>query len=115
MIIGTTPTHTFNLPFSTDIITSARFIYQQNGQEVLRKTTTDLRLGEMSISADLTQEDTFLFDCRHSVKLQVRVRTIEGKVLSTKPRLLPVEECLDTECLYDEITPGEINVDEGKV
>lgn len=112
MIPGTTPTHTFKLPFSTDIVTAARFIYKQYGKEVLRKTTRELRMGERSISADLTQEETFVFDSRTDVQIQARVRTLTGKVFSTKARRITVDECLDTECLYDEITPGDVTEDE---
>lgn len=99
MIRGTTPTHTFNLPFSTDLVTSARVIYKQGQKEILRKETADFVKAGKSLKVTLTQEDTLLFDCRLMVKLQLRVKTTEGAVLNTKPRLVSVEECLDEEVL----------------
>ena len=100
MIQGTTPTHIFNLPFAASMVSSARVVYKQRDKEVLRKENDDFRIeGENSISVDLTEEETFLFDCNHSVKLQLRVKTNAGKVLATKPIIVRVEECLDREVL----------------
>lgn len=99
MIQGTTPTHIFNLPFDSDQVSSARVIYKQREQEILRKETEDFKMDGSAISVALTQEETFLFDCKYSVKLQLRVATKSGKVLSTKPIIIRVEECIDSEVL----------------
>lgn len=99
MIIGTTPTHNFDLPFTSDQVVAARVIYKQGGKEILRKETEDFRKDGNRISVSLSQEETFLFDCSCSVKYQLRVRDIYGKVYNTKPRIISVEECLDSEVL----------------
>lgn len=99
MIVGTTPTHHFDLPFEASKVAAARVIYTQLGKEILRKETTDFKKEGNRISVNLSQEDTFLFDCRASVKYQLRVRDTSGKVLNTKPRIISVEECLDCEVL----------------
>lgn len=43
MIIGTTPTHHFDLPFDASMVSAARVIYKQNGTEILRKETEDFK------------------------------------------------------------------------
>lgn len=99
MIRGTTPTHHFNLPFEASMISAVRAIYKQGTKEVLRKETPDFRLEGQRVSVDLTQEETFLFDCRTPVKLQLRVKTIRGQVLNTRTMVVSVAECLDSEVL----------------
>lgn len=99
MIRGTTPTHIFNLPFSADLVAAARVIYKQGQKEILRKETEDFTKDGKSLRTTLTQEDTLLFDCKLNVKIQLRVKTTDGAVLATKPRLVTVEECLDGEVL----------------
>ena len=52
-----------------------------------------------AIRVELKQEDTLLFDCDYSVKLQLRVLTNDGKTLATQPIIVSIEECLDNEVL----------------
>lgn len=99
MIQGTTPTHYFTLPFEADQVAEARLIYKQGGKEILRKETADFQRQDNQISVTLTQEETFRFDYRSNVKIQLRVRTASGKVMNTEPMLISVAECLDTEVL----------------
>ncbi len=99
MIQGTTPVHYFTLPFEAALVAEARVIYKQGAKEILRKETADFTREENQLSVSLTQEETFLFDCKSFVKFQLRVRTTTGKVMNTKPMLVSVEECLDTEVL----------------
>ena len=99
MIRGTTPTHKFNLPFDSSNISAARVIYTQRGREILRKETKDFTMDGNAIRVELKQEDTLLFDCDYSVKLQLRVLTNDGKTLATQPIIVSIEECLDNEVL----------------
>lgn len=99
MIRGTTPTHKFILPFKAELLTSVRVVYKQGQKEVLRKETTDFVMEGNTLALTLTQEETLLFDCHLSVKLQLRVKTRAGQVLATKPQVVSVEECLDGEVL----------------
>ena len=99
MIIGTTPTHHFDLPFDASMVSAARVIYKQNGTEILRKETDDFKKEGNRISVTLSQEETFLFDWRCSVKCQLRVRDVSGKVMNTKTLIISTEECLDCEVL----------------
>ena len=99
MIRGTTPTHIFNLPFEAETIAAVRITYAQGQKEILRKETADVTKDGRRLSVTLTQEETLRFDCRFSVKVQLRVTTADGTALATKPRIVPVDECLDGEVL----------------
>lgn len=99
MIPGTTPTHYFNLPFESEMLSSARVIYKQRDREILRKETGDFEMDGNTISISLSQEETFLFDSQYSVKIQLAVRTKSGKVLRTMPIIVKVDECMDNEVL----------------
>ena len=99
MMRGTTPTHTFRLPFDTALLASARVVYKQGQREVLRKETEAFTKEGNTLKLTLSQEETLLFDCKGSVKLQLRVKTAAGQVLAMKPRIVTVDECLDGEVL----------------
>lgn len=99
MVQGTTPKHTFILPFSSDAIRILEIVYQQNGQEVLRKTESDCILKENEVSLKLTQEETFLFNAAVVVDIQIRVKTFDGEVLASRIAQVSVDRCLSSEVL----------------
>lgn len=99
MIRGTTPTHIFRLPFDTSLIDEVRIIYSQNDEQILVKETVDCNLDGNTISVTLTQEDTFKFDCKKCVQIQVRVLTAGGEALASKIKHINVEKCLDNEVI----------------
>lgn len=98
-MIGTTPTHTWTLPFDASLVAEARAIYKQSGEEILRKETEHFTMEGQKLSVTLSQEETFRFDCRIPVKIQLRVRTTAGKVLKTTPISKSPTECLDREVI----------------
>lgn len=103
MIRGTTPTHTFTIPIDVSQIADLRVSYAQCENEIITKTKEDcVFLSGKIISVTLTQEDTFKFDCSKQVKVQVRILTVEGVVVSSKVKLLTVEQCLNDEVLGNE-------------
>lgn len=99
MIRGTTPTHTFNIPFDTSMVKEVKILYAQDDVKVLEKNTEDCTLSGQSISVTLTQEDTFLFDCKKAVEIQIRVLTAGGNALASVPEKVGVSKCLDNEVL----------------
>lgn len=101
MIRGTTPTHIFNLPIDTNLISSLIITYKQNDEIVLTKELDACSLGERSISLKLTQEESLLFDCTGNgyAKVQIKVLTQSGDVLSSRVSFVKVEECLNDEVL----------------
>ena len=83
MIRGTTPTLEFKLPFLASSIKSAQILisYVDNYKEVvIEKTLDECALGEMSISTELTQEETLAFPAPVTAEVQLRVVvTQDGK------------------------------------
>ena len=99
MIRGTTPLHTFTLPFSTELCNTVRVIYGQNGQPVLVKSGSDLRLDGNNIELKLTQEDTLKLCGGMYVDIQVRVLTHGGDALASDVVKVPVGRCLENEVI----------------
>ncbi len=106
MIRGTTPTHRFELPFSTDNVAEALVVYKQNDKEILRKTVRHCHMDGKALSVDLTQEETFRFCCNRKAKSQARVLTTDGKVWASPIVIIEVGECLTEDILGGgEVTP----------
>lgn len=100
MIRGTTPTHTFYLPFEVSFIKSGRVIYSQAGEVVFIKEIAECALEENTITIKLTQEETFKFDCKKGyVYIQVRLLTTGEDALASDLIRVEVEKCLDSEVL----------------
>lgn len=99
MLIGTTPTHIFQIPFDTNVIQNLKITYTQDGQIKLEKRYEDCSLTKNTISLRLTQEETFVFENNKNVEIQMRILTTGGDALSSDIRLVTVERCLDSEVL----------------
>lgn len=99
MIRGTTPTHTFKLPFDSSLVEKAMVIYAQNGVEVFRKELPQCQMEGNELRCTLTQEDTFKLSCEANVEIQLRVLTTDGNALATYPRVIGVQRCLNDEVL----------------
>lgn len=99
MIRGTTPTHTFTLPFDVSTIKSLVIVYAQNGTEVLKKEMDDCQMNGTDITVRLTQEDSLKFNANGSVQIQIKVLTTAGEALASYIQTVPVLECLIDEVL----------------
>ena len=78
---GTTPTHTFTLPFDTGGIQALKVTYARDGEIVLTKEKANCVLEGDTVSVRLTQEETLLFDNRQLVQIQLRVLLENGDAL----------------------------------
>lgn len=99
MIRGTTPKHTFTIPFDTSTIDDVRIIYAQGDEQKFVKELADCTLDGNTISVTLTQEQTFLFTDDKLVQIQLRVKTNTGEILSSDVLVVFVGKCLDTEVM----------------
>lgn len=99
MIRGTTPTHTFTLPFDTSMISKLRVIYQQSDRTVLVKTEKDCTMEGNTISYKLTQAETLRFDSNTTVEIQIRVLTETGEALVSRVHKTSVGICLENDVL----------------
>ena len=94
MIRGTTPTHTFNLPFDTALIDKIKITYAQNGVVVLTKEKADCSFEGNAVTVKLSQEDTLKLDASR-VQIQVRVLTTGGDALASDIVTKPCGEVLE--------------------
>ena len=99
MIRGTTPTHVFQLPIDTGTLKEVRITYKQYSKVVLEKTEADVTMEGRTISFVLTQEESMRFESGVTVKLQVKVLTVNGTVLASPIREFTVEDILNSEVL----------------
>lgn len=97
MIKGTTPTHTFTIPFDVSGIEKVKIIYAQDDVVVCEKT--DCVLKGTTIQTTLTQEDTLKFDHKKAVQIQLRILTAGGQALASVIEKVGVSKCLDNEVL----------------
>ena len=96
---GTTPTHTFTVPFDTSVIKTARFVYTQDDEAKIIKEGDDVKLEGNEVSTTLTQEDTFLLRPCGTVYLLLRVLTEGGDAQTSDPVTLLCRGCADKEVL----------------
>lgn len=94
---GTTPTHTFTLPFDVSIVADVSVIYQQDKVIIVKKDKSDCSLGGDTISLKLTREETLSFDYLKPVKIQMTIWTPAGDVMVSNIITKAVAECLDYE------------------
>lgn len=102
---GTTPTHTFELPFDVSSIKEVQITYSQSDHYLdekrtkVVKTTKDCKLEGKTISVDLTQQDTLAFSHKLQVAIQLRVLMFDKTALVSEVIKRDVEPCLDNEVL----------------
>lgn len=96
---GTTPTHTFSLPFSVDTISALRITYAQNGKIVMNKTEDDVTAEGQEISVTLTQEETLKFSDESNVEIQLKILSTSGDVLASPVYTVHPLRIIDEEVL----------------
>ena len=99
MMQGTTPRHIFRLPFSVDLIDKLWITYAQDGKEVMTLTKEQCRLFGQVVERTLSQKETLGFQHDKVIKVQLRVLTLGGEALQSKPRIITCEEALKKEVL----------------
>lgn len=95
MIQGTTPTHTFNLPFTVDNVKDVMIAYIQNRAVVFEKKKSDCVFTDNKIQVDLTQEDTFSLSHLSNVTIEFMSLTSNNKVIGKKFKNIKVEETIN--------------------
>lgn len=96
---GTTPTHTFTLPFEKEMLAEVRITYTQNKEKIITKEIEDLEVEGNDISLTLTQEETFLFKEGKNVSIQLKIKTTEGLVFNSDILEMRVDQSLDNEVI----------------
>lgn len=96
---GTTPKHTFTLPFDTNIVEKVRIVYAQRDDVKIVKTEADAEMDGNTISVKLSQEDTLQLNSNLKTYVQVRVVTYDGEAFASDIITVNTERCLDGEVL----------------
>ena len=99
MKIGTTPKHTFTVPFDTELITAVEITYCQNGEVILQKNTDDCEMQGQSISTKLSQVETFKFQTGANVEIQIRLMDDTKSVFASDIISVSCQRCLSDEVL----------------
>lgn len=98
-MIGTTPTHEFELPFDTSTIKTVRVIYCQNNKNILTKTAEGCKLEGNKVTVKLTQEESFMFNHKYEVCIQVRVLLNTDEALKSEEIHIKPTRCLEDEVI----------------
>ena len=91
---GTTPTHTFNTSVSLAAAEVIYITYQQRRQTVVEKTIDDITVAADTLTVELTQEETLLFDAKYPASIQIRARFIDGSAIASNIMTVPVDKIL---------------------
>lgn len=97
MIRGTTPTLEFVLPIETNAIISAEVMVQyvdKHKEITITKTLDECNVGDNTITARLTQEETLKLPAPSTVDVQLRVLTDDGTALATEVKKVSVKRLL---------------------
>ena len=96
---GSTPTHKFSTPYVKDAIEWAIITYWQNGKIVLEKKRDEVIIEDQLMITNLSQEDTLLFDETGDVKMQIKVKLTNGKVIPSEDMYARIKDVLNKEVM----------------
>ena len=91
---GTTPTH--NITTELDL-TDAEVIfltYKQNKKKVLDLDKSRMTITSESISVELTQEETLMFNDQLDATAQIRARFSDERAVASNVMIIPINEIL---------------------
>ena len=96
---GTNWPHGFTLPFDSSTIEKVRVSYAQDNCVILTKTEKDCLFDGNQINLTMTQKETFRFDQKKNLQVQLRVLTEDGTPLTSEIFQTSVKYSLDREVL----------------
>ena len=94
-IRGTTPTHTFVLPFSVDLLADLTVTYKQKRRVLVKRTMEECELWDNVVAVTLTQEESLSFLPDEIAEVQIKIFSEGGDVLASPRYRLGVEDVLD--------------------
>jgi hypothetical protein len=99
MIGGSTPKHTFRLPFDTSMLSNVRIVYAQGDEILITREKDGCTFDGNTIEVTLTQEETLKLDYQQILEIQGHFLTLDGNALVSKPKRMTVDKFLDREVL----------------
>lgn len=94
---GTTPTHTFKLSCSTNLIKDVMITYIQDKEVIFTKTLVDAKQNDRNLIIELTQQETMSFSPLLNVRIEFKVLMQNNKVTTKIFKNIPVEEVINKE------------------
>lgn len=91
---GTTPAFSFTLPFAAEQVKSLFLTFCQGNKRILEKSLEDCRKDDCVVCVTLTQTETFLFDEKQNVNLQLRLTDSDGNAFASPVFTLGVKNVL---------------------
>lgn len=95
MIRGTTPTHTFELPFSASNFVVYTVTYSQANNVIVKKEKNDCEESGNKILVMLTQEETLKFNTNDVVEIQIKAMDSDGVVTASDVVRTTAKKILD--------------------
>jgi len=83
MIRGTTPTMTFTLPTTSDLVKVLWITFSQNYKELFTVEMRDCVLSGNQLEVTLTQEQTLMIKSDADVEIQIRVLSNGGEAFAS--------------------------------
>lgn len=94
MIRGTTPTLQFVLPFETINIKKLFITFSQDNKEVFTLDESRCSLSNELVTVTLTQQETLMFTSNQTVRIQLRVLTVDDSALASSIITTSVQKIL---------------------
>lgn len=95
----TTPQHIFKIPFDTSDLTAVELVYRQDQRILLTLREGDLTMEGDTITAELTQEQTLMFNDRRPVEVQMAVMDADGHAFTSRKVRIDVYEAISKDIL----------------
>ena len=80
---GCTCKNIFSMPYGESDIQVLFITYQQNGKTIFEKTIDDCMFTDGYVSVLLTQEDTLKLIDESKVRIQIRLKLVDGSVVKS--------------------------------
>lgn len=93
---GTTPTHTYTIAYSQEMIQKCSITYRQKGKNIITKRKEECQMKDNTITVQLSQEETLLFSAGEAL-VQIKVLLNDGRVESSEEERLRVLDTFDEE------------------
>lgn len=96
IVRGTTPTISFGLPFSTDLLDTGFVTVKQREEVIIEKELSVCECSGNTLTARLAQADTLALEVGTHAKIRLVVKTTGGDRLETKDFVVRVSDtCKD--------------------
>ena len=66
---------------------------------MLEKHTQDIDIQDFQMTTELSQEETLLFDIKGDVKMQIKVKLTDGKVVVSNDMYANIKDALNKEVM----------------